>query len=153
MIAAGQPAPDITLPRDGAGTVSLSALRPRKVVLFTYGSDGTPTCTNEVMAFNALKAEFEAAGAVVVGLSKDPVSKHDKFIARMGIGLILASDAGGHVMQDWGAFGEKLFFGKRVQGVLRSTFLIDGEGRIARIWRVAKVSGHAAEVLAAVRAL
>jgi peroxiredoxin Q/BCP len=153
MIATGQTAPDFTLPRDGGGTVTLSAFRPKRVVLFTYGGDGTPTCTNEVMDFNALQAEFAAAGCVVLGLSKDTATKHDKFIAKMGITLPLASDAGGHVMQDWGAFGEKLFFGKLVQGVLRSTFLIDGDGRLARIWKVDKVKGHAAEVLAAVQAL
>jgi peroxiredoxin Q/BCP len=148
----GQMAPETTLNRDGGGTVTLSALRPAKVVLFTYGGDGTPTCTNEVMEFNALQADFRAAGAEVIGLSKDSVKSHDRFKAKMGIGLILASDHGGTVMEEWGAFGEKLFFGKLVQGVLRSTFLIDGEGRIARIWKVDRVKGHAAEVLAAVQA-
>lgn len=149
----GQIAPEATLNCDGGGTVTLSAFRPSKLVMFTYGGDGTPTCTNEVMEFNALLPEFRAAGAEVLGLSKDTVKSHDKFKAKMGISLILASDHGGRMMEDWGAFGEKLFFGKLVQGVLRSTFLIDGEGRIARIWKVDRVKGHAAEVLAAVKAL
>lgn len=153
MIPIGQTAPDFTLPRDGGGTVTLSALRPSRVVLFTYGGDGTPTCTNEVMDFNALQAGFAKAGCVVLGLSKDSVAKHDKFIAKMGITLPLASDAGGRVMEDWGAFGEKLFFGKLVQGVLRSTFLIEADGTLARVWKVDRVKGHAAEVLAAVQAL
>ena len=153
MITQGQPAPDFTLPRDGGTTLTLSTLRPAPVVLFTYGGDGTPTCTNEVMDFNALQADFRAAGTEVVGLSKDSVKSHDKFKARMGIGLILASDHGGTMMEEWGAFGEKLFFGKLVQGVLRSTFLIDGVGRIVRIWKVDRVKGHAAAVLAAVQAL
>ncbi|MDB5664343.1 peroxiredoxin [Cypionkella sp.] len=153
MIEIGQIAPDFTLPRDGGGTVTLSELRPSRVVLFTYGGDGTPTCTNEVMDFNALQAEFAKAGCVVLGLSKDSAKKHDKFIAKMGITLPLASDDGGHVMQDWGAFGEKLFFGKLVQGVLRSTFLINGDGTVAKIWKVDKVKGHAAQVLASVQAL
>lgn len=153
MISVGQVAPDVTLARDGGGMITLSSYRPQKVVLFTYGGDGTPTCTNEVMDFNALMPEFAAAGAVVIGLSKDSVKKHDKFIAKMGITLPLASDDGGHVMQDWGAFGEKLFFGKLVQGVLRSTFLIDGAGLVQQVWKVDKVKGHAAEVLAAVKAL
>jgi peroxiredoxin Q/BCP len=146
-IAEGQIAPDFTLNRDGGSTVTLSALRPQRVVLFAYGADGTPTCTNEVMDFNGLAAEFAAAGVVVLGLSKDSVAKHDKFAAKMGITLPLLSDKDGTLMEDWGAFGEKLFFGKMVQGVLRKTFLIDAEGRIARIWKVDKVKGHAAEVL------
>ena len=153
MIEIGQTAPDFTLPRDGGGKVTLSALRPSRVVLFTYGGDGTPTCTNEVMDFNGLQADFAKAGCAVLGLSKDSVAKHDKFIAKMGITLPLASDAGGHVMEDWGAFGEKLFFGKLVQGVLRSTFLIEADGTVSRVWKVDRVKGHAAEVLAAVQAL
>ena len=150
-VVQGQMAPDFTLPRDGGTTVTLSTLRPTSVVLFTYGGDGTPTCTNEVMDFNAHLAEFAAAGVMVMGLSKDSIAKHDKFVAKMGIAFPLLSDKQGHMMEDWGAFGEKLFFGKLVQGVLRSTFLIDGEGRVARIWQVDKVKGHAAEVLAAVK--
>ncbi len=149
MIAEGQPAPDFTLPRDGGGTVTLSSLRPQPVVLFTYGKDGTPTCTNEVMEFNALADAFRAAGAVVLGLSKDPVKTHDRFIAKQGISLPLLSDHGGSVMEQWGAHGEKLFFGKMVTGVLRTTFLIGGDGIVRKIWKVDKVKGHAAEVLSA----
>lgn len=149
MIAEGQPAPDFTLPRDGGGTVTLSSLRPQPVVLLTYGKDGTPTCTNEVMEFNALADAFRAAGAVVLGLSKDPVKTHDRFIAKQGISLPLLSDHGGSVMEDWGAHGEKLFFGKMVTGVLRTTFLIGGDGIVRKIWKVDKVKGHAAEVLSA----
>ena len=149
MIAEGQPAPDFTLPRDGGGTVTLSSLRPQPVVLFTYGKDGTPTCTNEVMEFNALADAFRAAGAVVLGLSKDPVRTHDRFIAKQGISLPLLSDHGGSVMEQWGAHGEKLFFGKMVTGVLRTTFLIGGDGIVRKIWKVDKVKGHAAEVLSA----
>jgi len=144
----GQMAPDFTLPRDGGASVTLSSLRPAPVVLFAYGADGTPSCTNEVMDFNSLLPEFAALGAVVLGLSKDSVAKHDKFAAKMGLGMALLSDKDGQMMEDWGAFGEKLFFGKLVQGVLRSTFLIDGAGKIAHIWKVDKVKGHAAEVLA-----
>ncbi len=150
MLALNQTAPDFTLPRDGGGTLTLSAFRPKPLILFIYGKDGTPTCTNEVMDFNAALPAFHAAGYEVIGLSKDRASVHDKFKAKMAIQLILASDHGGHVMQDWGAFGEKLFFGKLVQGVLRTTFAIDGAGRIAGIWSVDKVKGHAAEVLAQV---
>ena len=147
MIAEGQMAPDVTLPRDGGGAIRLADMRPKRVVVFTYGGDGTPTCTNEVMEFNGLLAEFAAAGAVVVGLSKDSVKSHDKFAAKMGLSLMLASDHGGHVMEDWGAFGEKRFFGKLVQGVLRTTFLIAPDGRVEKVWKVDRVKGHAAEVL------
>ncbi len=152
MIAQGQPAPDFTLPRDGGALVTLSALRPSPVVIFAYGGDGTPTCTTEVMEFAALHDRFLAAGVVVLGLSKDTVKKHAAFAAKMSIALPLLSDAGGQVMEDWGAFGEKLFFGKTVQGVLRATFLIDGTGVVQRVWKVDRVKGHAADVLAAVEA-
>jgi peroxiredoxin Q/BCP len=147
-IALGQMAPDFTLPRDGGALVTLSSLRPKPVVLFAYGADGTPSCTNQVMDFNALLPEFAALGVAVLGLSKDSVAKHDKFIAKMGIKMPLLSAKDTQMMESWGAFGEKLFFGKLVQGVLRSTFLIDGAGKIAHIWKVGKVKGHAAEVLA-----
>ena len=152
MIAQGQTAPDFTLPRDGGSTVTLSALRPAPVVIFTYGGDGTPTCTNEVMEFNALHGDFATLGVTVLGLSKDSVKSHDKFRAKLAITLPLLSDHGGHMMEDWAAFGEKLFFGKLVQGVLRQTFLIDAKGRLEKIWQVARVKGHAAEVLAYLKA-
>ena len=148
LVTQGQMAPDFTLPRDGGALVTLSALRPARVVVFTYGADGTPSCTNEVMDFNALLPEFAALGVVVLGLSKDSVAKHDKFIAKMGIKMPLLSDKDSQMMESWGAFGEKLFFGKLVQGVLRSTFLIDEAGKIAHIWKVDKVNGHADAVLA-----
>lgn len=152
VIAEGSAVPATSLARDGGGQVALSDFPGQAIVLFTYGQDGTPTCTNEVMEFNALRDDFAAAGAVVIGLSKDSVKKHDGFKAKQGIGLILASDHGGTVMESWGAYGEKLFFGKMVTGVLRSTFLIK-DGRVVKIWKVDKVKGHAAEVLAAVKAL
>ena len=133
--------------------MTLSTLRGKSVVIFAYGGDGTPTCTHEVMEFNALQPDFAAQGVVVMGLSKDSVKSHDKFRAKMGITFALASDQGARVMEDWGAFGAKLFFGKMVQGVLRTTFLIDGAGRIDTVWKVDRVKGHAAAVLARVQAL
>ena len=151
MIAQGQTAPDFTLPRDGGSTVTLSALRPAPVVIFAYGGDGTPTCTNEVMEFNTLAADFEALGVTVLGLSKDTVAKHDKFRAKMAITLPLLSDHGGQMMENWGAFGEKRFFGKQVRGVLRQTFLIDSAGTLENIWKVDRVKHHAAEVLTYLR--
>ncbi len=148
----GQPAPDFTLARDGGAMVTLSALRPAPVVIFAYGGDGTPSCTNEVMDFNGLAEQFAALDVTVMGLSKDPVARHDKFIAKMGIVLPLLSDKAGHMMEDWGAFGEKLFFGKQVLGVLRKTFLIDSAGLVEQVWQVDRVKGHAAEVLAYLKA-
>ena len=148
----GNAAPDFTLGRDGGTQITLSALRQGPVVIFAYGADGTPSCTTEVMDFNGLLPEFAALGVTVLGLSKDSVAKHDKFIAKMGIVMPLLSDKDGHMMQDWGAFGEKLFFGKQVQGVLRQTFLIDGAGVMEKIWQVDRVKGHAAEVLTYLKA-
>lgn len=149
MIREGQTAPDFTLPRDDGTPLRLADLRGRPVVLFAYGKDGTPTCTNEVMDFNTHLPGFRHAGAEVLGMSKDSVAAHARFRAKMGIGFDLLSDHGGHVMEDWDSFGQKLFFGKLVQGVLRKTFLIDAAGRIARLWEVERVKGHAEEVLAA----
>jgi peroxiredoxin Q/BCP len=148
MLTPGQMAPDFTLPRDGGTLVTLSGFLGRPVVIFTYGADGTPTCTNEVMDFNALAPEFAALGVEVLGLSKDSAAKHAKFRTKMGITLPLLSDHGTTMMEDWGAFGEKLFFGKLVQGVLRQTFLIDAAGKLEHIWKVDRVKDHAAEVLA-----
>lgn len=152
MIQEGEIAPDFTLPRNGGGTVTLSALRPGRVVLFAYGQDGSPTCTNAVKDFEALLPRFQALGVAVLGLSKDPVRSHDRFAAKHALSVPLLSDAGGHVMEDWGLFGEKLFFGKMVQGVLRATLLIGGDGRVLRRWKVDRVKGHADEVLASVQA-
>lgn len=145
----GDIAPDFTLPRSGGGTVTLSALRPARVVIFAYGKDGSPTCTTAVKDFEALLPEFAARGVEVLGLSKDPVRSHERFAAKQGLTLPLLSDHGGHLMEDWGLFGEKLFFGKTVQGVLRGTLLIGGDGRVVQRWKVERVKDHAAEVLAA----
>ncbi len=152
MLQIGQIAPDFTLPLDGGDHLTLSSLRPAPVVLFFYGQDGTPSCTTEVMDFNALMPDFAEAGVRVIGISKDKVAAHDRFKAKMGITLPLGSDFGGDLMERWGAFGDKIFFGKPVVGVLRSSVLIAANGTIAQLWTVAKVKGHAAEVLAAVRA-
>ena len=152
MIRPGQAATDFTLSRDGGALVTLSALRGSPVVIFAYGADGTPACTNEVMEFNALAAEFAALDVVVMGLSKDSIAKHDKFITKMGIVMPLLSAKDSQMMEDWGAFGEKLFFGKQVLGVLRQTFLIDAAGVVEHVWKVEKVKGHAAEVLAYMKA-
>lgn len=153
MAQLGDIAPDFTLPRDGGAEVTLSALKPQKVVLYFYPRDDTPGCTTEALEFTSLGEEFKAAGAVVIGVSKDTVAKHDKFVAKHDLGVMLVSDAEGDVCERYGAWVEKNMYGKVSMGIERATFLIDSDGRIAKLWRKVKAKGHAAEVLDAVRAL
>ncbi len=153
MIAEGNVAPDFTLPRDGGATITLSALRPGKVVLYFYPKDDTPGCTLEAQDFNARLAEFTAAGATVIGVSKDSVKSHDKFCKKHGLSIVLASDEGGQTCEDYGVWLEKSMYGKTYMGVERTTVLIDGAGKVARVWPKVSVKGHADEVLAAVKAI
>ncbi len=146
-------APDFTLPRDGGESVTLSALRPAAVVLFFYPRDDTSGCTKEAVAFSGLLSEFEAAGATVLGISKDSVASHEKFRGKHALTVPLLSDAEAEMCEAYGVWKEKNMYGKKFMGIERSTFLIDGAGHIARVWRKVKVPGHAEEVLEAVRAL
>ena len=149
----GSAAPDFTLPRDGGGELTLSGLRPQKVVLYFYPRDDTPGCTTEALDFSRLQQEFAAAGTVVVGLSKDSVKAHDRFCAKHGLGVILLSDEAADTCERYGVWVEKTMYGKTSMGIERTTVLIDGAGNVARVWRKVKVAGHAAEVLDAARAL
>lgn len=149
----GTPAPDFTAPRDGGGTLTLSALRPKKVVLYFYPKDDTSGCTREALDFTAHAADFVAAGTLVVGVSKDSAAKHDKFIAKHALAVALVSDAETDICERYGVWAEKSMYGKKYMGIERTTFLIDGEGRVARVWPKVKVPGHVAEVLEAARAL
>lgn len=153
MLNPGDTAPDFTLPRDGGGSITLSALRPGKVVVYFYPKDDTPGCTTEALDFTARRDAFAAAGVTVIGVSKDSVAAHDKFCRKHGLGIVLASDEGGTTCEDYGVWAEKSMYGKKFWGVERATFLIDGAGRIARVWPKVKVAGHAEEVLEAARAL
>jgi thioredoxin-dependent peroxiredoxin len=153
MLEAGQPAPDVVLPRDGGDTVDLGDFRGRSVVLYFYPRDDTSGCTREAHEFSARAAEFAAAGAVVIGVSKDSVKSHDRFRDKHALDLTLLSDADGDVAERFGVWGEKSMYGRKFMGIERSTFLIDAEGVIARVWRKVQVPGHVDEVLAAVRAL
>jgi peroxiredoxin Q/BCP len=153
MTEIGTAAPDFTLPRDGGGTLTLSGLRPKAVVLYFYPKDDTPGCTKEAIAFTEMAAEFEAAGAVVVGVSKDSAAKHDKFVAKHGLGVILVSDEDSDVCERYGVWVEKNMYGKTYMGIERATFLIDPSGVVQQAWRKVKVPGHAEAVLEAVRAL
>lgn len=153
MIAAGDNAPDFTLPRDGGGSVTLSSFRPGKVVLYFYPKDDTPGCTLEAQDFTARAADFAAAGTTVIGVSKDSVKAHDKFCKKHGLSVILASDETGRTCEDYGVWLEKSMYGKTYMGIERTTVLIDGAGRVAQVWNKVSVKGHADEVLAAARAL
>ncbi|WP_439500024.1 peroxiredoxin [Bosea sp. (in: a-proteobacteria)] len=149
----GDPAPDFNLPKDGGGSLALSDLKGRKVVLYAYPKDDTESCTKEAIAFNGLRAEFAAAGAEIIGISPDPARRHDKFKQKYGLAFPLVADESHAMLEPYGLWVEKSMYGRKYMGVERTTFLIDVHGRIARIWPKVKVAGHAEEVLAAVRAL
>jgi len=153
MTDSAQMAPDFTLPRDGGDSVTLSSLRPAPVVLFFYPRDDTSGCTKEAIGFTEMHGEFQALGAHVMGISKDTVAKHDKFRDKHALGIPLLSDAEDEVCEAYGVYKEKKMYGKTFMGIERSTFLIDGEGRIAREWRKVKVPGHVEEVLQALKDL
>ena len=149
----GSDAPLFNLPAGGGETADLGALKGGKVVLYFYPRDDTPGCTTEAIDFTAAKAAFAAAGTTIIGVSKDTVAKHEKFSAKHDLGILLASDAEGTVCEDYGVWVEKKMYGKTSMGIERATYLIDAEGKIARIWRKVKVKGHVEEVLAAAEAL
>ena len=149
----GSPAPDFELPSDGGGRIRLSGLRGRKIVLYFYPKDDTSGCTREAVDFSALVDDFGKAGAVVVGVSPDPVAAPARVKAKPALAVGLASDEEKAVLQAYGVWKEKSMYGRKFMGVERSTFLIDGNGVIRRIWRKVKVAGHAEEVLQAARAV
>ena len=152
MIQAGDQAPALNLPTDGAGNVSLAVLSGKTVVLYFYPKDDTPGCTNEAKAFSESADAFAALGAVVVGVSRDTVASHTKFKAKYGLNLILASDEDGSVVQAYGCWVEKNMYGRTYMGIERSTVLIGPDGKILNIWRKVKVPGHAEQVLEFIKA-
>ena len=149
----GVPAPDFTLPTDGGGSLTLSGLRGRKVVLYAYPQDDTTSCTNEALSFDALRDDFAAAGTTVIGISPDSVKRHDKFKQKYDLKLTLVSDEERKAIRAYGLWVEKQMYGRHYMGVERSTFLIDAAGRIVRVWEKVRVKGHAEAVLAAAREL
>lgn len=149
----GIPAPDFTLPTDGGGSLTLSSLRGRKVVLYAYPQDDTTSCTNEALSFDALRDEFAAAGTTVIGISPDSVKRHDKFKQKYDLKLTLVSDEERKAIEAYGLWIEKQMYGRHYMGVERSTFLIDAAGRIVRVWAKVRVKGHAEAVLAAAQEL
>jgi len=150
MLTEGDKAPDFDLPTD-TGRVSLAALKGRWVVLFFYPKDDTPGCTTESKGFSEARSDFEALGATVVGVSKDTAAKHGKFRAKHGLTVELGSDAETDVIERYGAWVEKKLYGREYMGIDRSTWLIDPQGVIRRIWRKVKVPGHVEAVLQALR--
>ena len=131
----------------------MSELQPKAVVLYFYPKDDTPGCTKEAIAFTDHLADFDAAGAVIIGVSKDPVAKHDKFIAKHDLKIALVSDEESDVCERYDVWVEKNMYGKKYMGIERATYLIGGDGKIAQVWRKVKVPGHAEAVLDAVKAL
>jgi peroxiredoxin Q/BCP len=151
--APGTKAPAFSLPRDGGSSISLADFKGRKLVVYFYPKADTPGCTLEAQAFSRLKKDFEKAGAAVVGVSADPVKAQDKFRAKYDLTIPLVSDEKHEMLEAYGAWGEKSMYGKKYMGVIRSTFLIDATGKIARVWPKVSVAGHVEEVLEAAKAL
>ena len=149
----GDKAPAFTLPRDGGGNISLKEFKGRNLVLYFYPKADTSGCTREAIAFTKLKAAFGKAGTDVLGVSADPVIAQDKFKAKHKLSIALASDETKAMLEAYGAWGEKSMYGRKFMGVIRKTFLIDGAGRVLRVWPKVRVEGHAEEVLETVRAL
>jgi peroxiredoxin Q/BCP len=149
----GDKAPAFTMPRDGGGSISLDGLKGKSVVLYFYPKDDTPGCTTEAIEFTRLKADFAKAGAEVIGVSRDTVAKHEKFVAKHKLGVALGADEDGAVTEAYGVWQEKSLYGRKYMGIMRATFLIDGDGVIRRTWPKVSVKGHAEEVLAAAQAL
>ncbi len=153
MVDVGDKAPDFSMATDGGGTVSLTGLKGKKVVLYFYPKDDTPGCTKEACAFRDSMPDFSGADAEIIGVSKDPVAKHDKFKTKYDLPFILASDEETDICERFGIWVEKNMYGKKYMGIERATFLIDGEGVVRNVWRKVKVPGHAEAVLEAVKAL
>lgn len=152
-ITEGAKAPTFDMATAGGGRVSLDGLKGRTIVLYFYPKADTPGCTTEGQDFSALVGSFDEAGAVVIGVSRDPVKKLDRFKARYDLKVILASDEPEDVTEAFGVWVQKKLYGREYMGIERATFLIDGTGIIRRVWRKVSVKGHATEVLAAVQSL
>ena len=148
----GDPAPDFELTSDSGDTIRLSDLRGRKVVLYFYPKDDTPGCTTQACGIRDAYAEFEETGAVVLGVSPDDEASHVKFKAKHRLPFTLLADTEHRVAELYGVWGEKSFMGRRYMGVDRSTFVVDEQGRLAKVMHKVKPAEHADDVLAALRA-
>ena len=153
-LSIGDPIPDLELPATGdEGNLRLRDLSGRKLVLYFYPKDNTPGCTQEGQDFAAMEQDFAAAGARIVGVSRDTVRKHENFRAKYGFGFTLLADTEEEACQSFDVIREKTMYGKKVRGIERSTFVFDADGKLAREWRKVKVKGHAEEVLAFLHSL
>ena len=149
----GDQAPDFKLPKDGDGEITLSSLKGQKVVVYFYPKDDTPGCTKQACGFSDALPSLNKLGTQVIGISKDPVKKHDKFKAKYDLKFPLASDEESDVCERYGVWKEKSMYGKTYMGIERSTFLIDEDGKIAEIWRKVKVKEHIDAVQSAIEGL
>lgn len=152
-LAEGARAPAFTLPRDGGTGVALADFKGRKLVLYFYPKADTSGCTQEAIDFSRLRSAFAKAGADILGVSADPVKALDRFKLKHDLKIALASDETHKMLLSYAAWGEKSMYGRKYMGVMRKTFLISGDGKIARSWPKVAVAGHAEEVLAAAKAL
>ncbi|HEX5392057.1 MAG TPA: peroxiredoxin [Rhodocyclaceae bacterium] len=148
----GKPVPDFTAAVTGAESISLAALKGKKVVLYFYPKDSTPGCTTEAMQFRDLHNDYLKAGAVIYGISRDSIKSHTNFQTKLGLPFELISDADEALCNLFGVIKMKNMYGKQVRGIERSTFLIDSKGVLTQEWRGVKADGHAAAVLEAVKA-
>lgn len=149
MVQVGDKAPEFNLPSSSGGKVSLSKLRGKQVVLYFYPKDDTPGCTKEACDFRDNLGRAKASGAAVYGVSKDSLASHERFRGKYSLPFELLSDEDNAVAKAWGAYGTKTMYGKKVLGTIRSTFLIDQQGKVAAVWSPVKVDGHVEKVLAA----
>ena len=149
QLKAGDRAPDFSAATSGGGKVSLADFRGQNVILYFYPKDDTPGCTKEACAFRDEYAAFKQKGAVILGVSVDPVKAHDQFVEKFKLPFTLLADVDKSIVTAYGVWGEKTFMGRKYQGTNRVTFLIGPDGRIKQIWPLVKPVEHAAEVLAA----
>jgi peroxiredoxin Q/BCP len=149
VLKEGDKAPPFNLESDAGGRLSLRDFADKTLVLYFYPRDNTPGCTREAQAFTAAKRAIETAGGVVVGVSRDSLKSHQSFRQKCALGIALVSDPDLAVHRAYGAWGEKVMYGKKVEGPIRSTFLIGADGKIEKVWPKVKVDEHVEEVLAA----
>ena len=151
MLNEGDKAPSFNMPTNKGENVSLSKLKGQKIVFYFYPRDDTPGCTKEACGFRDDLSKYKRAGAVVIGVSRDSVESHEKFVKKFDLNFMLASDKEGDVCEKYDAWRMKNMYGKEYMGIGRSTFLIDTKGKINKIWSKVKVDGHVDEVLKAVK--